>query len=292
MDKNFEKALALYKNGEIEKSEGICNQTLKKNPHNANILNLLGVITWRQGASEKGAELIERAIAQNGEKTADFACNLGLLYTSIGKIQEAGACYKTAAEEFYRKGHLDDAMMALQSGAYLLRDHGYLEKAKTFYQTILQINPHHLDALNDMGLILLEENSPEEAIASFKKALSISPSYSNAYHNLGALFQKQKRPKEAALLYEKNLELDQNSFEAHLNLGIIYREEERYDKALEHTQKALQLHPDHPGIHNNLGIIYFNQGQIEEALSHFNKALELDPNFDEAKQNLELVTRK
>lgn len=290
MDKNFEKALEFYKNGEIEQSEDLCNQALKKNPNNANVLNLLGVITWRQGAPEKGAELMEKAIAQNSEKTADFSCNLALLYISVGKILEAANCYKTAAEEFYRKANMSEAMLALQSGAYLLRDHHMFEKAKTFYQTILQINPNHLDALNDMGLILQEENNLEGAIDSFKKALSIDPTYSNAYHNLGALFQTQKRPKEAALLYEKNLELDPNSFEAHLNLGNIYREEEKLEKALEHTQKALNLEPNHPGIHNNIGLIYHQKGDREKAEFHLKKALELDPSFDVAEQNLKALS--
>ena len=57
--------------------------------------------------------------------------------------------------------------------------------ALTSYRQAIQLKPTPVEALNNLGLALIETGSLNEAIASFKQALTIMPDYRKALYNFG-----------------------------------------------------------------------------------------------------------
>ena len=60
-----------------------------------------------------------------------------------------------------------------------------MERALASYRQAIQLKPTHIEALNNLGLALMETGSLNEAIASFTQALTIMPGYLKALYNLG-----------------------------------------------------------------------------------------------------------
>ena len=57
-----DKALEHFKKGEIFLAKDICYDNLEKNAHHSPTLNLLGIILFKEGNSDKGIEHLKNAI--------------------------------------------------------------------------------------------------------------------------------------------------------------------------------------------------------------------------------------
>lgn len=63
-----------------------------------------------------------------------------------------------------------------------------IDEAKLTYRKVLRINPGHLKALNDLGVLLLHEGEYELALSYFEKAVRLDPDNVDPYYNLACLY--------------------------------------------------------------------------------------------------------
>lgn len=77
----------------------------------------------------------------------------------------------------------------IESGTKHYTD-GNLQEAKNCFLAIIKIDPHHLEALNNLAVILFYEGQNDLAQDLFKKILSIDPAHKDALMNLFDLFNK------------------------------------------------------------------------------------------------------
>lgn len=171
-----------------------------------------------------------------------------------------------------------------------LRHHqaGRLPEAEVIYQKILQVNPHHLEALQLLAMIAHQRGNNPLAIEWIGKAIRIQPSAS-MYFNLGFAYQTQGNDEAAADSYRKALALEPRQVEAHANLGNVLQALGRFDEAIEHYRKALALQPDLLELCLSLGHAFKNQGKLDAAVESYRKALVLRPEFAEAYSDLGCV---
>ena len=108
--------------------------------------------------------------------------------------------------------------------AKLALNESKLEEAKFLFQNILQAQPTHYKAHNNLGSILLKLGRLDEAEVSFKKAIEYKPEFEAAYYNLGITQEKLGRLDEAETSYKKAIEYKPDYFEAHKNLKIVLRQ--------------------------------------------------------------------
>ena len=139
--------------------------------------------------------------------------------------------------------------------AKLALNESKLEEAKFLFQNILQAQPTHYKAHNNLGSILLKLGRLDEAEVSFKKAIEYKPEFEVAYYNLGITQEKLDRLDEAETSYKKAIEYKLDYFEAHNNLGITQEKLGRYDEAETSYKKAIEYKPDYFEAHNNLNIV-------------------------------------
>ena len=86
--------------------------------------------------------------------------------------------------------------LALQQGIAAHKE-GRLQEAERLYRSILQAQPTHYKALNNLGAILLKLGRLDEAELSFKKAIEYKTEFEVAYYNLGIVLEKLDRLEEA-----------------------------------------------------------------------------------------------
>jgi tetratricopeptide (TPR) repeat protein len=105
------------------------------------------------------------AMIQPGEKPVPPALPAG----RAGALREAEVRYK-------------EALAAQRSGD--------VPGAEALYQRVLALNPDHVRALNNLGIIRMEQNKREQAIALFSKAIIVKKEYVDPYYNLACLYAR------------------------------------------------------------------------------------------------------
>ncbi len=65
---------------------------------------------------------------------------------------------------------------------------GRLKDARRLYQKALMLDPGYIYALNNLGVIYLQEGSYSEARKSLENAIELKPEYVDPYYNLACLY--------------------------------------------------------------------------------------------------------
>jgi tetratricopeptide (TPR) repeat protein len=142
---------------------------------------------------------------------------------------------------------------------------------------VVELEPKHKDAWNNLGRAYLSLGKYDDAIAAFHKQIDINQFDEFAYNNVGLAFQAQQKYDEAIAAYKKQLEVNPLDQFAHANLGSLYLEQKNYAEAAPELERAVQITPQNPGLEANLGRVYLNLNQPDKALAAFDKAVELAP---------------
>ena len=169
---------------------------------------------------------------------------------------------------------------------------GRLPQAEACCRQILQISPHHPDALHLLGLIAYQVGKNEIAVELINRAISIKPSDPDYHLNLGNALQVQGRLHEAIACYHKALWFKPDLAEAHNNLGTVLQQQGNLDEAVASYRKALAINPASSDLHYNLGNALKDQGKLDEAISSYYKALSFEPDRVVAHNNLGTVLQQ
>lgn len=163
-----------------------------------------------------------------------------------------------------------------EAGVAALKNQNF-RAATELLKKVVELEPKHKDAWNNLGRAELALVKYDDAIAAFRKQIEINPFDEFAYNNLGLAFQSQQKYDEAIDAYKKQLEVNPLDQFAHGNLGAVYLEQKNYPDAVSELERAVQITPQNPGLESNLGRAYLNVNQPEKALAAFDKAVELAP---------------
>jgi glycosyltransferase involved in cell wall biosynthesis len=82
---------------------------------------------------------------------------------------------------------------------------GDLSRAKEKFESLLALDPHDLEVLNNLGVIAFQEERLEEAIGNLKQALSIDPTYFDSVDNLSQILLRQGKYQEAVMCFQQAL---------------------------------------------------------------------------------------
>ncbi len=186
-------------------------------------------------------------------KKAEIVKNIALIYTQLGKNDEALAAYKDA-----RADNPDDVNLVLNE-ANLYYQIGDKEKFKQLMAEAAQMAPDNADLHYNIGVINMEQGNVEEARAAYRKAIEINPGYVNAQLNLSTTYVNEGN----ALIDDMN------------NLGNSKADIARYDElktkkdslfqaGADVLEEALKTNPDNQGILTQLKNIYAALGNTED----------------------------
>jgi len=309
----MQEALRHHQAGHFAEAAHGYEKILQLDARHADSLHLLGMISVQAQLPDIAIDLIQRAIAINSG-FAPFHSNLGTIFQSQGKLDEAEAEYTVALSI------APDIPETLGNLGSVLLAKGELEQAVPCYQRAIAINPNIAEMHFHLGNALHAQDQLEDSVNCFKKALALRPDYAEANCNLGSAIadlklldqaivyiehalainpnlaeahnafgvalQAQNHPEEAKAHYERALELKPDYAEAHSNYGTLLEARGNLkDAAGKHIQ-ALAVTPDYPEGHNNLGNVLGSLGCLEEAIAHYERALALKPELTDARYNL------
>ncbi len=168
------------------------------------------------------------------------------------------------ADELHEAG-----LAALQNGNF--------STAADLLKRVIELEPKHKWAWNNLGRAYLAQRRLDEAIQAFRKQIEVNPYDEYAYNNLGQALWQQQKHEEAIEAFRKQIEIKPLDRWAHANLGTLYRERRNYVEAIRELEQAISITPDDPLLHVGIGDAYLNLGKGDKALQEFDKAVELAP---------------
>lgn len=118
-----------------------------------------------------------------------------------------------------------------------------------------------------------------------KEILSKDPKNLNALINLGNMMMDSSRFSEAVDAYQKALDIDPKNTDVRVDMGTCYKNMGKPDIAVKEYRQALEVNPKHLHAIKNLGIVYaYDLHDKKEAVKAFEKALEIAPNDPDAER--------
>lgn len=172
------------------------------------------------------------------------------------------------------------------------RQTGRLAEAEALLRQVVAVQPNHVYAWHQLGLVVLQLGRPGEAADLIKRAIALRPGDASVYSDLGVAYSLDRNFDEAIASFQHALRLQPNAAHTHRNLGDALHAAGRNEEAITSYRSAIFVAPMDPGAHNNLGNVYLHLGQLEEAATCYQRAVELEPRLLPAQSNLGDVLTK
>ncbi len=163
---------------------------------------------------------------------------------------------------------------------------GNLRDARRLYEQILLESPTKSVARFRLGLLELQEQSPQTALPLIERAVAESPDQVKFQLGLGQVLNALQRWDEAAAVYRRILMMDASSADAHFSLGFALQSAGDYHAAVSAYQSATKLQQDFPDALNNLGNCFRLTGDVASAEAAYRQAILVNPSHCPAVSNL------
>ena len=200
------------------------------------------------------------------------------------------------AVSLYRNGHYSPALALSEQiiaaiaptasvfnlAAVCARALSALDKAEHYCRAAIAAQPDHVNAYNNLGLVLMDLQRYEEAEQVLMQAAKIQPDQAESLINLGNLYRASQRRNEAEQAYRQGLAIQPEQVDALYNLGLMMLEDGRLDEAEAAFRQALANQPDQADGHFNLGNVLMESRRFAEAEISYRQAIRLSPNHADA----------
>ena len=153
---------------DLMKAENIVNEALKKNPHDASALDLLGNLHFMKGDTQKSLESYNKAISID-PKYAYTYFDRGSLYLNLED-------YEKGLKDMYKAVELDpgNAEFRIALGATLMNLNEFI-KAEEHLKKAIQLDSTSTTARFYLGLLYLQLDKEELAIQQHRWILENDP---------------------------------------------------------------------------------------------------------------------
>ncbi len=118
----------------------------------------------------------------------------------------------------------------------------------------------------------------DKAKTFLDKALQIDPNNIEANILYGDVYTELFNGTLAAEYYNKALDLNKSSARAIVSKGRLYKRSTNYEGAAEEFTRAISFEPSYAPAHRELGEAYFKLGKLDKAKEEYRKYLELSKN--------------
>jgi tetratricopeptide (TPR) repeat protein len=245
--------LAYLRAGQPDKAETFLDDALKKNPHDANVLALLGTVDLAKKNPQQAEIDFENAIKAQPTNPAGYG-GLARLYASENKLDQATQTIQTGLQR-----QPDNVPLRFTLAGLLEQKHDY-NGAITEYQKLLTQQPGSLIIANNLASLLSDHRTDK---ASLDEA-----------HSLAVMLKDSPVPQFKD------------------TMGWVDYQQGDYKAAIATLEEAVTKLPQVPIIHYHLGMSYLAVGDKAKATEQFNMALKLSPQDTGLKSKIDAALKQ
>jgi len=296
--KAIENLLKIAEGGQGDKS--IFEMILGMDEKDATVHYQYALMLQAQGDRNEALRHLKRALELNPDLSGALTAYADMMMEQKSYDLAIQSYEKALAQLEKQEQKIPMKSVTLKLGeAYL--DAGNLEKAKEFFNKILQDDPRNIEALRLLGDASIKAADFAGAEKYYKEALNAG-ARSDVRVKLAQTYMKESKLAEAE---KEFLEIKTRSpyfGEVYLGLGDIYRGRGEVEKALKEYregfkraatelrptlgERILELQPDDVETRLKLANQYKEQHVFESAIKHFNALLSYEPKSLEAYEGL------
>lgn len=210
------------------------------------------------------------------------------------------------ALKFHQAGQLDAAMDAYQTILETQRNHpdalqllgiaagqsGDLALSRACFERALANRPEDSALMGNFATLLKKLGENTQAEKLFQQSIKLDPSNPATLNNLGALQFQEGKLEAAKISFKNALKLKPDYADAHFNLACTQQKMDHQAKAIESFKACLQYEPQHDGAHHQLGLVAQLNDEIDQATAHFMACIKTNPQHATALQNLGAIMLK
>ena len=190
----------------------------------------------------------ELALAEAGRvdsSSSDVYMALANLYRARGDVGRAIQVHQNLLlRQDLPKALREEALLGL---ALDFRSGGFLKRAASSFEELLEVEPHNIQALRELERIRVDGGEWEEAIRIRKRIGSREPGtpsiLAHLWTGLGRRRAAESNESEARKAFRRALGHDKSCSEAYLALGDQCLREGKPKRSIGHWRRVLDLHP-------------------------------------------------
>jgi tetratricopeptide (TPR) repeat protein len=210
---------------------------------------------------------IERATAD--EVTQALVLNLSVNRDDLAATDHTDNAQRNRPTQANPKQLLAQGNKCMAQGAYL--------EAIDIFSDLLELDPHHAVALNNLGAALSRLSRFQEAEEYFRSATEVRPDFVDAHSNLGMVLRWRGYFNDSESSLRRALKLDPRHIGARISLGMTLALSNRFREAAGHFKKVLKVRPRDPEALFGMGQIAGMEGRFGESERTLKRALEVSP---------------
>ncbi len=146
--------------------------------------------------------------------------------------------------EYFEKGlktgqthHIEIYLFNLRT---MYQKKGDMKKAISYFQKAIEINPHHFQSLNNLGMIFRQPGLYDQAFHYVKAGFDSRPDDVEIINNIGYTYYRKKMFEEANKYFEKALQISSSHGLCHYKKALHPYTNKQFDLAIEHLDKAVE----------------------------------------------------
>ncbi len=154
---------------------------------------------------------------------------------------------------------------------------GDLVTARSAYGQVLALAPGDVDALNNLGVLLLALREFGQADQVLRRAVSLAPSNAGAWNNFGTLLRERGRSAEAIAAFQRALAIDPRHDGARVSLAQQYLVIGSLGQARQLLEAVVSSSPGHPEANYALGQVLERGGDKAGAIRAYESFIRSAP---------------
>lgn len=250
---------------ELAEKETQLRAALKEMPDSSGLLYALALVLRQEGKPRESLDLYTRA-ARRAPPTAEELRSVALDYVLLNDYDDAIHWLEIAVQMDAR-----DTEILYSLGRCYYSKGRYADAGK-MYERVLALNPHHLKAEENLGLVYEMTNQPDKAEEALRNAAAWADKDGPdewPFLDLGAFLVEQNRAKEALEPLELAVRIKPGSAACHEKLGSAMVASNDLPGGVQELERAVQLDPQDPKKHYELGRALRQAGQLDRAKQEF-----------------------
>jgi len=128
----------------------------------------------------------------------------------------------------------------------------YWKNSEAIFQHALNVTKRNHHAHFGMGNVCLYREDLNGASWHYVEALRLKPDFAEALNNLGMVLMEQGKISEPMQKYQEAFEIKPNDPRIQNNMGVLLARQGQMEAAIAHFREALRIDPDFAGARGNL----------------------------------------
>lgn len=183
------------------------------------------------------------ANSSNKEKRVIFADSLAKSFKTAFLFDSAAFYMAKAVEEVQNEERLlkagDAYFQAFNFAVSKEKQDDLGEKARSYYEMVLEIDPDNLDAKANLAYTYVTSAAPMKGVAMLREILEENPSHERALYNLGLLSITSGQLDKAVERFSTLLDTHGENMDARLYLGYCLMETGQMENAKKEFEKVI-----------------------------------------------------